>query len=105
MQKSSNKLDQVNIYRWSEVEKEMLTPLLDRQMIYGQRIMLSHLKLRKGCVVALHSHDNEQFSYVLEGALRFWYGQDELQVIDIRPGKYFIYHPMYPTKPKHLKIL
>jgi len=33
--------------------------------------MLARIILRKGCVVPLHSHDNEQITYILEGALRF----------------------------------
>jgi len=33
--------------------------------------MLARLRLRKGCIVPLHSHENEQITYILEGALKF----------------------------------
>ena len=33
--------------------------------------MLSRIILRKGSIVPQHSHDNEQITYVLEGALKF----------------------------------
>ena len=103
MKKPQSNTSNVSLFRWSDVEKETLTPLLDRQMISGQRIMLSHLSLRKGCVVALHRHDNEQFSYVLEGALRFWYGHNELQVIDIHPGEVLYLPSNVPHKAAALE--
>jgi quercetin dioxygenase-like cupin family protein len=57
---------------WNTVELEDLNPLLQRQFVVGHRIMVARVLLRKGCIVPRHSHYNEQFSYVLEGALRFW---------------------------------
>ena len=34
---------------------------------HGERAMLAHVYLKKGAVVPMHSHDNEQITYVLEG--------------------------------------
>lgn len=56
---------------WNSVELEVLNPLLERQLMVGHQIMLSRIYLKKGCVVPLHSHHNEQVSYILEGALTF----------------------------------
>lgn len=50
---------------------EHLNPLIDRQFVAGDRSMLARIILRKGSIVPLHSHDNEQITYVLEGALKF----------------------------------
>ena len=77
----------VELYKWNDVEREKLTPLLERQMIHGDRIMLSHIHLKKGSVVQLHHHDNEQFSYVLEGVIRFKYGHEELVHVDVHAGE------------------
>lgn len=55
-------------------------------MITGDRIMLAHVYLDKGCVVPKHSHENEQLTYILEGAMRFWVGEDESQVVDLAVG-------------------
>ena len=77
----------VELYKWDEVERETLTPLLERQMVYGERIMLSHIHLKKGSVVQLHHHENEQFSYVLEGLIRFQYGHNELITVDVHAGE------------------
>jgi quercetin dioxygenase-like cupin family protein len=56
---------------WKDVEREQLNPLLDRQMVSGGKIMLARVLLKKGCVVPEHSHENEQVTYILEGALKF----------------------------------
>lgn len=65
---------------WKDVELEQLNPLLDRQMITGDKIMLARVLLKKGCVVPEHSHENEQVTYILEGALKFWIGGKEIIV-------------------------
>jgi quercetin dioxygenase-like cupin family protein len=56
---------------WKDVELETLNPLLDRQLVTGDKIMLARVLLKKGCVVPEHSHENEQVTYILEGALKF----------------------------------
>ena len=50
---------------------EHVNPLLDRQLVTGDRSMLARIVLRMGCVVPTHSHDNVQITYVLAGALKF----------------------------------
>jgi quercetin dioxygenase-like cupin family protein len=57
--------------RFKDMPVEHLNPLLDRQFVTGERSMLARLLLRTGCVVPLHSHENEQITYILEGALKF----------------------------------
>jgi len=56
-------------------------------LITGDRIMLAHVYLKKGCVVPKHSHENEQLTYILEGALRFRVGEDDAEEIVVRAGE------------------
>lgn len=63
-------------YRWSEVPLEQVNDKLSRKLITGERMMLAHVYLTKGCVVPRHHHENEQLTYILEGALRFRLGED-----------------------------
>lgn len=77
----------VTHYRWSEMELEQVGPKLDRRLITGERMMLAHVYLKRGCVVPRHQHHNEQFTYILEGVLRFWIGETEGEVIDVRAGE------------------
>ncbi len=68
---------EVKSYRWDEVEREHLNPLLTRQFVAGERAMLARIVLRKGCVVPEHAHANEQISLIQEGRLRFVFGGTE----------------------------
>src|SRR2546423_6736566 len=72
----------VTHHRWTDMPEEPLSDLLSRKLITGDRMMLAHVYLKKGCVVPRHSHENEQITYILEGGLRFWIGGDEAQGID-----------------------
>ena len=65
---------------WSSVEVEALNPLLGRHFVVGQNVMLARVLLKKGCVVPEHSHHNEQITYVLAGALKFWIDGKEIVV-------------------------
>lgn len=75
------------LFRWNEIPKESLNAKLDRRLVTGERIMLAHVYLKQGCLVPRHFHENEQLSYVLEGALRFWLGEDEKQELVVRAGE------------------
>ncbi|MGA8430820.1 MAG: cupin domain-containing protein [Candidatus Sulfotelmatobacter sp.] len=65
---------------WASVPLEDLNPLLQRQFVVGQEIMLARVLLKKGCIVPEHSHHNEQLTYVLDGALKFWIDGKEIVV-------------------------
>jgi quercetin dioxygenase-like cupin family protein len=56
---------------WKSVEREPLNPLIDREMLVGDKIMLARVLMKKGAHVPLHQHHNEQVTYILEGALKF----------------------------------
>jgi quercetin dioxygenase-like cupin family protein len=77
----------VTFYRWDDMPKEKVSETLDRRLITGDRMMISHVYLKKGSIVPRHSHENEQITYILEGGLRFWIGPDESQVIDVLAGE------------------
>jgi quercetin dioxygenase-like cupin family protein len=65
---------------WHTIQLEELNPLLQRQFVVGQEIMLARVLLKKGCVVPEHSHHNEQLTYILDGALKFWIDGREIVV-------------------------
>jgi quercetin dioxygenase-like cupin family protein len=77
----------VRFYRWSDIPLENVTPSLDRKLITAERMMLAQVFLKRGCVVPRHRHENEQLTYILEGALRFWIGEDESEVVDVHAGE------------------
>ena len=74
-------------YRWDDLPKEPLKPDLHRRLISGERMMIAHVYLDQGCIVPKHSHENEQLTYILEGKLRFWLGEDEAEIVDVAAGE------------------
>jgi quercetin dioxygenase-like cupin family protein len=85
--------------RWREVELETLNPLLQRQLVVGHNLMLTRVLLKKGCIIPLHSHHNEQFTYILEGALKFWIDGKEIVV---NAGEVLTIPPHMPHKAEAL---
>jgi quercetin dioxygenase-like cupin family protein len=61
----------MELFSWDNVKKEVLNDKLARKVISGERITMAQIFLAKDAVVPLHQHENEQFSSVLKGALRF----------------------------------
>jgi unsaturated pyranuronate lyase len=79
--------------RWSDHEMEQLNPLLARQLAVGENVMVARIVLKKGCVVPMHHHHNEQISCMLEGALRFELGGENIVV---RAGEVLAIPPNLP---------
>ena len=77
----------VTFYRWDDMPKEKVSEVLDRRLITADRVMLSHVYLKKGAIVPRHSHENEQITYILDGGLRFWIGEDETETIVVAAGE------------------
>lgn len=65
---------------WKTMEIEQLNDKLSRQMISGENATVSHLLLNKDAVVPRHSHVNEQFSWIVSGALKFVFDDREILV-------------------------
>ena len=80
---------------WSSIPIEALNAQLGRQLIVGQDLMLARVLLKKGCIVPEHSHPNEQLTYILEGALKFWIDGKE---IVINAGEVLTIPPNMPHK-------
>ena len=66
---------------WDQMPIEPVNEKLSRRLITGDQLMLTHVYLKKGCIVPKHSHMNEQFTYVVEGALHFFVGDDREEVV------------------------
>jgi quercetin dioxygenase-like cupin family protein len=75
------------LLRWDDLPKESLAPLLSRRVVSGRGAMVAHVYLDKGAIVPRHSHPNEQFTYILEGTLRFRLGSDGTHEVIVRKGE------------------
>ena len=77
----------VHHYRWQDMPAEPLKGSITRKLITSERMMIAHVYFKKGDDVPQHSHENEQLTYILEGALHFWFGPTEAQQITVRAGE------------------
>ena len=77
----------VRLFRVKDIPLEKVTDQIDRRLITGDRMMLAHVYLKKDSIVPKHSHENEQITYILEGGLRFWIGEDGSEEIVVRAGE------------------
>jgi quercetin dioxygenase-like cupin family protein len=70
----------VRLHRWDEIALEKVTEMMSQKIITGEREMLAQIYLKRGALIPLHSHESEQMTYILQGALRFLVGNEEVVV-------------------------
>jgi quercetin dioxygenase-like cupin family protein len=70
----------VPLFRWDEIALEKVTEMISRKVVRGEREMIAQVYLKRGALVPLHSHDDEQMTYVLQGALQSLVGGEEVRV-------------------------
>ena len=75
------------LQRWDELALEKVTEMISRKIVTGEREMLAQIYLKKGAVVPMHSHESEQITYVLQGALRFLI---DGELITVREGEVLV---------------
>ncbi len=74
-------------YRWDAIAKEHMTTDIERRFIHGDRAMVAQVFLKRGAIVQTHTHESEQITYILEGALRLWLGPRGEQDVTVRAGE------------------
>ncbi|GAB1343621.1 cupin domain-containing protein [Gemmatimonas sp.] len=92
---------------WDDMAVEELTPLIGRRLIYTDTQMLAHVYLKQGALVPAHDHINEQITYILSGALRFWIGEHADHpgdtFVDVRAGEVLVIPSMVRHRAEALE--
>lgn len=65
---------------WDKIETEKLSKTISRQMLSGENTTVARIFLARGARVPRHSHESEQFSLILSGALKFIFDDAEAVV-------------------------
>ncbi len=65
---------------WDDIQVEKLSDTITRQMLNGANTTVARILLARGAVVPPHSHESEQVSLILSGALQFVIGGKEILV-------------------------
>lgn len=70
----------VTHYRWEDMPREPVNDWMERRLITGERTMIAQVFLTRGSVVPEHAHENEQFTCVQQGAMKFLIEGEEIIV-------------------------
>lgn len=77
-------------HRWDHLPIDKPMPLLSRRRVIGEKAMISDVRLEKGCHVPTHAHENEQFTCIVSGKLRFGIGAEgaaDRYEVDVAAGE------------------
>ena len=74
----------MKLYSWEGIPPEALNENLWRKVIHGSKMTLAQIHFVKDAAVSSHHHENEQFSHVVSGAVRF---ELEGKEVVLKPGE------------------
>jgi quercetin dioxygenase-like cupin family protein len=84
---SSSDASRATLHNWQEMPREVVTPQIARRIVTGEKVMLTQVYLDRGSVVPRHSHENEQITWIVQGALRFTLGAKGEREVVVRAGE------------------
>jgi quercetin dioxygenase-like cupin family protein len=73
--------------KWNDVELETVNDRMQRRIVTGDRMTVAMIYFKDGFLVPQHRHENEQITQVISGTLRFRFGEDRSEVVDVGPGE------------------
>jgi quercetin dioxygenase-like cupin family protein len=76
----------LNKISWDEIPVEEVNPSMTRKIVSGEKLMIARMKFKDGFVVPLHHHVHEQVSQIISGQMRFWFGENKEQTMDLYAG-------------------
>jgi quercetin dioxygenase-like cupin family protein len=90
-------------YTWDRIPKERMTAQIERRFVHGERAMVAQVFLKKGAIVPTHTHESEQITYILEGALRLWLGANGEQDVTVHAGEILTIPSKVPHRAEALE--
>jgi quercetin dioxygenase-like cupin family protein len=73
--------------RWDDMPLEKMRGGMSRRYVHSDKMMVAQVNFARGDSVPAHRHDNEQYTYVLTGALRFLFGEAQDEEVVVGPGE------------------
>lgn len=83
------------IHKLEAMPREKMIAGVERRFVSGDRATAAQIWLAKGALVPKHTHESEQISYVVSGALRFTLGEGDQ--VTVRSGEIL----MIPSNMSH----
>ena len=76
-----------HVTKWDDLPLQKMRGSMNRRFVHSDRMMIAQVNFAKGDSVPAHRHDNEQYTYVLSGALRFLFGEQQDEVVVVGAGE------------------
>jgi len=97
------KTSQATHVRWNDLPRERVGELIERRYVTGVHLTMAQFFLAKGCLVATHEHESEQFVNVVAGKLRLRLGAEGAEVADVAAGEVLMIPPHLPHSAEALE--
>ncbi len=75
------------VWSWENVKLEQMVGTISRRFVTSGKLMIAQITLPKGNIVPAHRHHNEQVTYMITGALRFLFGEEQDEEVVVRAGE------------------
>ena len=83
---------------WEAIPAEQVNPSMSRNLVWGEKVMVAKIKFKDGFLVTQHSHVHEQVTQLISGQMRFWFGENKEQTMDLYPGDVIVIPRISRTK-------
>lgn len=75
-----------HVLPWDDVPLETVNPMMTRRVITGELMTVARIYFKDGFLVPRHSHHNEQITQVISGTMRFRFGENGEQEVEVKAG-------------------
>ena len=82
------------VHAIEDAPREDMIAGVQRRFVSGERTTVGQIWLAKGALVPRHSHESEQVSYIVNGALKFTLGDGDQ--VTVRSGQILVIPPNMP---------
>jgi quercetin dioxygenase-like cupin family protein len=89
------------VHRLEDQPREKMIAGVERRFVSGERTTVGQIWLAKGALVPEHTHESEQVSYIVEGAMRFTLGGKD--VVTVNGGEILVIPSMLPHSAEALE--
>jgi quercetin dioxygenase-like cupin family protein len=76
----------LQITDWNEVDIEQVNPSMRRRIVTGEGMTVARIWFKDGFLVPMHSHHHEQITQVIAGKMKFVFGEDRGETVEVGPG-------------------
>lgn len=79
--------EKTKVWRWEDIELDQMAGGITRRFVTSDKLMIAQITLPNGSFVPAHRHANEQVTYMITGALRFLFGEEQDEEVVVRAGE------------------